>query len=238
MRKLKVITLALSLVLLVSGMAFAAAEPMVISAPPEYLVKEGEITEVTSEHGVTTVTLGKPEEAGSIVLILNENVPVVDSAKSVLSQDALKAGVHIYALLDPNAPTTLSLPPQTAGVFGVIAAEKSSDAEIQACYEAICEINAKADDAAEKPNAEDSYTALRAAAEAKGYTVTWTSNKAPIKVTKGDITAEITIGSDAFTYTHMTRDIQPLDRMEKLSMPAALQEGKTMVPQSFIDALK
>ena len=102
----------------------------------------------------------------------------------------------------------------------------------------VSKINAKADDAAEKPNAEDSYTALRAAAEAKGYTVTWTSNKAPIKVTKGDITAEITIGSDAFTYTHMTRDIQPLDRMEKLSMPAALQEGKTMVPQSFIDALK
>lgn len=231
MRKLKVITLALCMVLLVSGMAFAATEASLISTPPEYLVQKGEITEVTTENGITTVTLGKPEEAESIVLILEENVPVVDLAKNVLSRDALKKGVSICALLDPNAPTTLSLPPQTAGVFGVIAAEKGSDAEIQACYEKICEISTK-------PETKDTYTALRAAAEAKGYTVTWTSNKLPIKLTKGDITAEITIGSDAFTYTHMTRDIQPLDRMEKLSMPAVLQEGKTMVPQSFIDALK
>ena len=86
--------------------------------------------------------------------------------------------------------------------------------------------------------ADDTYVELRTLAEEKCYTVTWTSNKKPIILTKDDITAEITIGSDEFTYTHMTRDIQPLDRMEKLSLSVKLENGKTMVPKSFVDALK
>lgn len=81
------------------------------------------------------------------------------------------------------------------------------------------------------------YVNLRDAAEAKGYKVTWTSNKAPIAITKDDIKAEITIGSDQFTFTHMTKDLKPLDKMEKLAGPVKLENGKTMVPKTFAEAL-
>jgi hypothetical protein len=82
------------------------------------------------------------------------------------------------------------------------------------------------------------YVGLRATAEAKGYTVTWTSNAAPITLTKGDVTATVTIGSDAFTYTHLTKDMQPLDSVDKLDLVTRLVDGKTMVASTFIDLLK
>jgi hypothetical protein len=89
-----------------------------------------------------------------------------------------------------------------------------------------------------EPAAEAEYVGLRAAAEAKGYTVTWTSNKAPITLTKGDVTATVTIGSDAFTYTHLTRDMQPLDSVDKLDLPTQLDGSTTVVADTFIELLK
>jgi hypothetical protein len=82
------------------------------------------------------------------------------------------------------------------------------------------------------------YVGLRATAEAKGYTVTWTSNALPITLTKGDITVTVTIGTDAFTYTHLTKDMQPLDSVEKLDLVTQLVDGKTMVASTFIELLK
>ncbi len=145
-------------------------------------------------------------------------------------QSELKEGMYVYALIAGKAPTTLSLPPQTSGALVIIAAEKDTDIDFETYY-------AKFAPETDEDTA-DVYTELREGAEAKGYKVTWTSHKAPITITKDDITAEVTIGSDEFTYTHMTRDLQPLDKMEKLAMPTKLENGKTMVPQSFIDALK
>ena len=86
--------------------------------------------------------------------------------------------------------------------------------------------------------AEAKYVGLRAAAEAKGYTVTWVSNARPITLEKGDITVTVTIWSDAFTYTHLTKDVQPLDSADKLDLPTRLTDGKTMVADSFIELLK
>ena len=150
----------------------------------------------------------------------------------MIEQKDLKKDMHIFALIAANAPTTMSLPPQTSGTIGIVVAKSDAELSFDAYYEQFTG-NETAQGALE-----DTYVELRAAAEAKGYTVTWTSNKKPIVLTKDDITAEVTIGSDAFTYTHMTRDLQPLDRMEKLSMAAKLENGKTMVPKSFTDALK
>jgi hypothetical protein len=79
---------------------------------------------------------------------------------------------------------------------------------------------------------------LRAAAEAKGYVVTWVSKTQPITLSKGDITVTVTVGSDAFTYTHRTKDVQPLDSVTKLDLPTLLTDGKTMVAGSFIELLK
>jgi hypothetical protein len=85
---------------------------------------------------------------------------------------------------------------------------------------------------------EASYAGLRAGAEAKGYTVIWVSNKQPITLTKGDVTATVTIGTDAFTYTHLTKDMQPLDSLDRLDLVTQLVDGKTMVASTFIELLK
>lgn len=85
---------------------------------------------------------------------------------------------------------------------------------------------------------QDSYVELRKEAEAKGYKVEWSGNKKPIVLTKDDMRVEITQGSADFNFTHNTRDIKALDRMEKMSMSVKLENNKTMVAKSFIDALE
>jgi hypothetical protein len=103
---------------------------------------------------------------------------------------------------------------------------------------------APVEEPAEEPSDEDAvaaeatYVGLRAGAEAKGYTVTWVSNNQPITLSKGDVTATVTIGTDAFTYTHLTKDIQPLDSLDKLDLVTQLTGGKTMVSSTFIELLK
>ncbi|MDR1245953.1 MAG: copper amine oxidase N-terminal domain-containing protein [Clostridiales Family XIII bacterium] len=103
---------------------------------------------------------------------------------------------------------------------------------------AAAETGADSDKPADDTAAPVGYVGLRATAEAKGYTVTWTSNSAPITLTKDDVTATVTIGTDAFTYTHLTRDMQPLDSVDKLDLVTRLVDGKTMVANTFIELLK
>jgi hypothetical protein len=117
-----------------------------------------------------------------------------------------------------------SLPAQTAPTFVLILTPVADEA-------------APEEPATEEP-AEAAYVGLRAAAEAKGYTVTWTSNSQPITLTKGDITVTVTIGSDAFTYEHLTKDVQPLDSVEKLDLVTRIEGGKTEVADTFIELLK
>ncbi|MGN0711550.1 MAG: stalk domain-containing protein [Anaerovoracaceae bacterium] len=88
------------------------------------------------------------------------------------------------------------------------------------------------------PQTDDKYVELRKEAEAKGYKVEWTGNKKPIVLTKNDMRVEITQNSTDFSFTHKTRDIKPLDRMEKMAMSVKLENGRTMVAKSFIDALE
>jgi hypothetical protein len=86
-----------------------------------------------------------------------------------------------------------------------------------------------------KINAE--YVPLRAQAEAKGYTVLWTSAKDPLVLTKGDIRLELTLGSSEFKFEHRTFDLKPLDMVERLDFEVKLVDGKTMVPSTLIEAL-
>ncbi|QIB70350.1 copper amine oxidase N-terminal domain-containing protein [Aminipila butyrica] len=78
------------------------------------------------------------------------------------------------------------------------------------------------------------YVSLRAAAEAKGYQVKWTSNEKPIVLTKNDMEIQLTVGSDAFQFTHQTKDLKALDQVEKMDLPVVLQGGQTMVADSFV----
>ncbi len=81
------------------------------------------------------------------------------------------------------------------------------------------------------------YLPLRTLAEAKGYEVKWVSHAKPIILSKDDMRIEILIGETSFAFTHMTKDIKPLDRMSKLDLVVQLDKGTTMVPNTFIDAL-
>jgi len=49
---------------------------------------------------------------------------------------------------------------------------------------------------------------------------------------------EITIGSDGCKFTHLTKDIKALDRMDKMDLPVVLENGQTMVSDSFVNALE
>ena len=84
---------------------------------------------------------------------------------------------------------------------------------------------------------EATYVPLRTLAETKGYEVKWQSHKKPILLSKDDIKIELLIGQTSFSFTHMTRDIKPLDLMKELDLVVLLKDGVTMVPDTFIDAL-
>ena len=112
--------------------------------------------------------------------------------------------------------TTKSYPPQTAPYLVIVIPEHNGTYVVKA----------------------SEYAGLREGAEARGYTVTWVSNSEPVTLTKGDITVTVTIGSDEFTYTHLTKDMHPLDSLEKLPLVTELADGKTMVSKTFIWLLK
>ena len=65
----------------------------------------------------------------------------------------------------------------------------------------------------------------------------WQSHAKPILLSKDDIKIELLIGKTSFVFTHMTKDIKPLDRMSKLDLAVMLESGITMVPSTFIEAL-
>lgn len=81
------------------------------------------------------------------------------------------------------------------------------------------------------------YVPLRALAEAKGYEVKWESATKPIILIKNDRRVELTIGSTDFAFEHKTKDILPLDKMDKLDLVVKLENSRTMVPETFINAL-
>ncbi len=120
---------------------------------------------------------------------------------------------------------TFSIPSQTTPEFVVILAGSDDGVEDY--------INIEITDDAAKAT----YLPLRALAEAKGYEVRWVSHAKPILLSKDDIEIELLIGETSFVFTHMTKDIKPLDRMSKLDLIVMLESGITMVPSTFIDAL-
>lgn len=82
------------------------------------------------------------------------------------------------------------------------------------------------------------YVPLRQACEEKGYEVKWQGVDKPIIITKNDIYIEVKLGSAEFLYTHMTRDIQPLDRLKTIDLIPKLENGKTLISNTFIDMMK
>lgn len=122
--------------------------------------------------------------------------------------------------------STRSIPAQTTPEFVVILAGAADDGVKDF-------INIEITDKAAKAT----YVPLRALAEGKGYEVKWQSHTKPILLSKDDMKIELLIGETSFVFTHMTKDIKPLDRMSKLDLAVMLEGGTTMVPSTFIEAL-
>ncbi len=121
--------------------------------------------------------------------------------------------------------STRSIPAQTTPEFVVILAGADDGVKDH--------INIEITDDAAKAT----YVPLRSLAEAKGYEVKWVSHTKPIVLSKDDIKIEILIGETSFVFTHMTKDIKPLDRMSKMDLVVQLEGGTTMVASTFIEAL-
>lgn len=81
------------------------------------------------------------------------------------------------------------------------------------------------------------YVPLRTMAEAKGYLVKWEAATKSVVLTKDDIRVEIAVGSVDFVFTHQTKDLKPLDKMDRLDLKVKLENGKTMVSDTFMNAL-
>jgi hypothetical protein len=209
------------------GMRIAAVlpknAPLALSAPPQTGAVFGLL--LNSDAGTSKLDVFDEDLVsgdGELKLIIGESTLIQKDTgeKRVFTAEDLK-NQELIVFYDVVLE---SLPAQTTPSFVLILTEAPEAAP--------------ADEVASETAATVEYVGLRAAAEAKGYTVTWVSKTQPITLRKGDITVTVTIGSDAFTYTHLTKDLQPLDSVEKLDLATQLVGGKTMVAGSFIELLK
>lgn len=217
--KLKRTSLILVVVLLMSTMTAFAGTMEDLKKDPDNILVSGTVSDIRENKEGWTVSIDNDNMG--MVFHIKENLPVYEgeSGKDLSFKD-IAVGNRITAVVDGMAPMTMSIPPQTAGAVAFIV-ESGTPETLMTTGQVT-----------------DKYVSLRTEAEAKGYQVVWTSHTEPIKITKDDKVLLVTIGSKEFTYTHMTRDLQPLDRMEALSMIVKLEEGKTMVPSSLIEALQ
>lgn len=196
--------------------------PMTLSLPPQTGGAIGFI--VNSDQGSVDLSTFNKELVNfenTLKLNIDKKTQIVDvkGTKKLFSAEDLKGSecLVLYSV------STRSIPAQTAPEFVMIL----NTAE---------DLDADQDNSVDTPE-KASYVALRDLAEAKGYQVKWESASKPIVLTKDDIRVELTVGSTEFVFEHKTRDIKPLDKMDKLDLAIKLENGKTMVPNTFIDAL-
>jgi hypothetical protein len=189
--------------------------PMTMSLPGQTSGAVGVV--ITSEMGSIDLSIYN----GDLVNLDNTVKLNIHSTTQIVHEKGLKMifgaedlkGAECLVLY---SVATFSIPAQTTPEFVVILA--GSDDGV--------------DEAAKA-----TYVPLRALAEAKGYEVKWQSHAKPILLSKDDIKIELLIGKTSFVFTHMTKDIKPLDRMSKLDLAVMLESGITMVPSTFIEAL-
>ncbi len=189
----------------------------------------GVVTKVVDNDEYKVIHI-QNEDMGMVFTVASEVFVVEQKSGDVLELSDIKKDMKITAVLPKNYVMTMSIPPQTPSAVGFIINNGDDKVELLK-YEDFIK-------SAHDNSKEDTYVELRAEAESKGYVVEWTSNSKPIILTKNDMKIEITIESDQFKFEHLTKDLKPLDRMEKLNMPVILEEGKTMITSSFIDALE
>lgn len=196
--------------------------PMTMSLPPQTGGAIGFI--LNSDQGFVDLSTYNNELVNfenTLKLNIDKETRIVDvkGTKKLFGAEDLKGSecLVLYTV------STRSIPAQTTPVFVMIL----NTAEA---------LDADQENSADTPE-KASYVGLRELAEAKGYQVKWESATKPVVLTKDDIRVELTIGSTEFAFEHKTKDIKPLDKIDKLDLAVKLENGKTMVPNTFIDAL-
>ncbi len=196
--------------------------PMGMSMPP-YL---GQVAAVVTntDKGNVSVGLFNDElvnEAEKLQLNIDEKTPIRTTlgTKSILGAEDVKnqTAVVFYDM------TTRSIPAQTAPsmVLLIQTQMQTEDVEKEADTESM--VDAKEAKAPE-------MVSLRDAAKEKGYTVVWQGKNQPVLVSKGDVKAEISLGSVSYTVdgkTTLTAQAQ-----------AVLKDGKMCVSADVIANLK
>lgn len=196
----------------------------------QFVTETGIVSEIIDKDNYKMIHI-ENDDMGMVFNVAGDVFVIDQKSGNTMKITDIKKDMKITAILPEKAPMTMSIPPQTSSAVGFIINNGDEKVEISEYKEFLPEVTI------EEEVKEDKYIELRAEAEAKGYKVEWSSNNKPIILTKNDMKIEISIGSNEFTFTHRTRDIKPLDRMESLSKTAILEDGKTMVPSSFIEAL-
>lgn len=197
--------------------------PMTLSLPPQTGGAVGFI--INSDQGFVDLSIYDDElvnAENSLKLNISTDTKIVDlsGTKKLFSAEDLKGSecLVLYGI------TTRSIPAQTSPTLVVILNSAAT-------------LSADQDASRSAAAAETEYVPLRVAAETKGYEVIWDPATKSITLTKDDIKAVLTVGSTAFEFTHSTKDIKPLDRMSALDLAVKLENGCTMVPSTFVEAL-
>ena len=187
-----------------------AEEPELFDEDEDFLTEEEPAPQWRTLRG-EIVALREHEilvdDGKTTIRFTTAGVPVLD-ARTGQPAAALPERGPVAVVYDACAPMTMSLPPLSNGAVSILLNPIPAD-----------------------------MVPLRSSAEALGYQLSWLGFQTPIVLTKDDIRLELCLDSDRFTYTHRTRDLQPLDRVERLSQPVRLEGSVVLAPADLIAAL-
>lgn len=207
--------------------------PMTMSLPPQTtgavaIVANGETPVFTAVDKFDDELTGK-----TLKLVMDENVQILDirGTKQALTADDIKGHKAIVVY----GASTKSIPAQTTPSFIIIldnGEETAETTETTETAETKTTETAETTETTETAETEEKAenVPLRTTLEAMGYTIEWTSNDAPIIITKDAVKAEIKIDSNTVV-------MEGADAKE-LSSNVVLVDGVTYIPADFVELLK
>ena len=193
--------------------------PMTMSLPPQ---TSGAIAIVVDGETPTTTVVEKFNDelvGGDVKLIIDETVQILDirGTRQILTADDIKGHKAIVVY----GASTKSIPAQTTPYLVVIldnAEETTATTDTTETTE-----TRDADETA------DTVLPLRATLEEMGYTIEWTSNDAPIVITKDDVNLSVSIDSDTVVVDG--------DMSYQLSSDVTIVDGVTYIPADLVEHL-
>lgn len=96
-----------------------------------YMIKTGEITNITKEDGEFEILVGS-ETDGTRFVLQPQNIILDVKSLEMKKADDLKIGMSVTVVIDKSAPMTMSLPPMCSGQTAVLI--NSSDKHIEVAY--------------------------------------------------------------------------------------------------------